>query len=697
MRKSFTLLFVPTILIFFKTALFATAANSVTIEAEAGTLGRDFKTVDTLGVTCVTVRTDIVNSGNPGNSKRMITYQVTFPDSGTYDLYAHLMVGPNGYNDDSYFYGNGFGLKDSALNSDWILANGLDPVGYTVSNALVYGAGGSSIQVWKWLDMSKFNGGAAPITFKVTLDSLTKTFQIGGRENGLYIDKFVFGKTGYYFTVDNLNKGQSGSALPPGQKPTTPPIGKGKAKFLGSEYDNIQAPRFNSYWNQLTPGNAGKWGTIEGTRGTFVWTDLDTAYNYAKKNHFLFKMHNLIWGQQQPSWISTLDSATQRQEIVKWFAAMAARYDSIDFIDVVNEPINTPPDGSGSPANANYIKALGGKGTTGWDWVITSYRLARQYFPKSKLLINEYNVENNSTRTQTYIQIVQLLLKDTLIDGIGLQAHDFTTSGTPSTTLKANIDALATIGLPIYASEMEIDGATDYSQVQEYMRVFPIYWTHPALKGLTFWGYRYGLWRQAEMAYVITNQDVERPALTWLKAYVQDTLVNAQTITIADTLSRTTITSLTDSLKMLAKILPANTTIPMVKWSVSPYSLAKISSNGVLKPLANGTVTVTGTAWDSAKVSGSVNITISNVVSIANNSISDISVFPNPSENGFFTITGIEKIRQINISGIDGRLVKKFSILNQSSLIIKLDVKPGIYLIKLTDGEQCTVKKVMIK
>jgi hypothetical protein len=72
-------------------------------------------------------------------------------------------------------------------------------------------------------------------------------------------------------------------------------------------------------------------------------------------------------------------------------------------------------------------------------------------------------------------------------------------------------------------------------------------------------------------------------------------------------------------------------------------------------------------------------------------------VFPNPSENGFFTITGIEKIRQINISGIDGRLVKKFSILNQSSLIIKLDVKPGIYLIKLTDGEQCTVKKVMIK
>ena len=45
------------------------------------------------------------------------------------------------------------------------------------------------------------------------------------------------------------------------------------------------------------------------------------------------------------------------EEIQEWFAAVAARYPDIDFIDVVNEPLHDPPDG---PGNGNYIDALGG-------------------------------------------------------------------------------------------------------------------------------------------------------------------------------------------------------------------------------------------------------------------------------------------------------------------------------------------------
>ena len=81
----------------------------VTVQAESGTLGSDFRIVDTLDVTSVTITTNTVNSMNPGNDNRVITYQVTFPDSGTYDLYAHILVGKNMFDDDSYFYANGFG------------------------------------------------------------------------------------------------------------------------------------------------------------------------------------------------------------------------------------------------------------------------------------------------------------------------------------------------------------------------------------------------------------------------------------------------------------------------------------------------------------------------------------------------------------------------------------------------------------
>jgi endo-1,4-beta-xylanase len=676
-------------------------ANSVSFEAESGTLGSNFRKVDSLGTTLVTISTDVVNSYNPGNANRVITYQVTFPDTGTYDLYARIYVGPNGYNDDSYFYANGFGTKDPASNSDWIMCNGLDPVGYSLSTAVVNGAGGAQIQVWKWLDCSLFNGGSAPIKFKVGVDSLTQTFQIGGRENGLCIDKFVFGKSGLYYTVANLDNGQPGSQYLPGQGPATPPIAAGKSKFFGSEWDFTQEVNFSNYWNQVTPGNAGKWGTVEGTRGSWDWSVLDSTYNYAKRNKFLFKDHNLIWGQQQPSWISSLDSATQRQEIEKWFSALATHYsDSIPMIDVVNEPIHTPPDGSGpsTAPNANYIKALGGTGKTGWDWVITSFRLARKYFPKSKLILNEYSVINNPTTTQTYIKIINLLKADTLIDGIGEQAHAFTTYGTATSTLKSNLDALAATGIPLYITEMDVDGPNDLIQLQEFQRLFPIFWADTAVRGVTLWGFQYGVWRNAQGAYLIDESGRVRPALKWLRAYVNNNLVLTKSITITDSIGNAAISKAGDSTQMKATVLPDSTTIPNVSWSVSPAGLAKISSTGMLTAIANGTVTVTAKAYDGSGIKGTLDIVITNnKTSINTNTFDNILVYPNPAINGFVQIQGIEKIKQIVVMDLIGRKVNEYINKNQSSINLQISSQPGIYVIKFFDGQQSQFQKVLVK
>ena len=171
----------------------------------------------------------------------------------------------------------------------------------------------------------------------------------------------------------------------------------GQSKFLGCAFSASQTLNFQSYWNQCTPENGGKWGSVEGWHDVMNWTDLDAAYNYAKKYGILFKEHTLIWGAQQPSWIANMDTASQRREIEQWFKLIAARYPEIDYIDVVNEPLHNVP---------TYTKALGGTGKTGWDWVITSFRMARKYFPKSKLLINEYNVINSSQATGEYIKLL---------------------------------------------------------------------------------------------------------------------------------------------------------------------------------------------------------------------------------------------------------------------------------------------------
>ena len=107
-----------------------------------------------------------------------------------------------------------------------------------------------------------------------------------------------------------------------------------------------------------------------------VWEGLDAAYLFAKNNGLPFKFHTLIWGQQQPGWITSLSAEEQLAEIEEWFTEVAARYPHIDLIDVVNEPINAP---------AAYREALGGAGTTGYDWVINAFKMARKHFPKSKL------------------------------------------------------------------------------------------------------------------------------------------------------------------------------------------------------------------------------------------------------------------------------------------------------------------------
>src|SRR5262245_4115139 len=83
-------------------------AATVTFEAESGALGSNFTNGTAAGVQFISISTDTVNAGNPGNANRVATYTVTFPAAGTYNLYSRLRVGPGTFNDDSMFYGNGF-------------------------------------------------------------------------------------------------------------------------------------------------------------------------------------------------------------------------------------------------------------------------------------------------------------------------------------------------------------------------------------------------------------------------------------------------------------------------------------------------------------------------------------------------------------------------------------------------------------
>ena len=100
----------------------------IIVEAESGTLGGDFEavTIDTPTTTYITITTDYT-AGDPAwpGAERTASYEVTFPDSGWYDLYLRLRVGPNQFDDDSFFLGTEFGECDPANGDDWTIVNGL--------------------------------------------------------------------------------------------------------------------------------------------------------------------------------------------------------------------------------------------------------------------------------------------------------------------------------------------------------------------------------------------------------------------------------------------------------------------------------------------------------------------------------------------------------------------------------------------
>jgi len=281
-------------------------------------------------------------------------------------------------------------------------------------------------------------------------------------------------------------------------------IADDKCKFLGNIISGSTPSDFTKYWNQVSPENAGKWGSTEPTRDNMNWAQLDNAYQTAKSNGLPFKQHTFVWGQQQPNWIGTIPTAEQKEEVEEWIKLFCERFPDTDFIDVVNEPLHATP---------VYDQALG----TGWNWVIWTFEKARQYCPKAKLILNDYNIVSSNESTTAYIALINMLKEKNLIDIIGEQGHFLET--TPIATIKSNLNRLHATGLPIHISEFDVNIANDTEQRTKYQELFPALWEHAGVQGITLWGYRQGeIWR--ENAYLVRSDGTERPAMTWLKTYV---------------------------------------------------------------------------------------------------------------------------------------------------------------------------------
>lgn len=291
-------------------------------------------------------------------------------------------------------------------------------------------------------------------------------------------------------------------------------LAAGHTKFLGNIWNGSDigsAQRQSDYtklWNQVTLENNAKWNYTESSRDNMNFSAVEAAYNWAIENDAMYRHHVFVWGSQEPNWIGNLSQAEQRAEVEEQMIETCTRFPNIHMIDVVNEPLHAP---------ASYRVALGGSGSTGWDWIIWSFEKARQHCPRSALGLNDYNIVNDSSKMNSYMGIVNLLHERGLIDTVGVQFHHFSVRQMSASSTKAAIDRLAAPGLPVVIEEFDVENNQGR---QKYEELFPVMWEHPAVAGVTIWGQRKNeTWRQQHSMGVLTSSGGDAPEMQFLRSY----------------------------------------------------------------------------------------------------------------------------------------------------------------------------------
>ena len=166
-----------------------------------------------------------------------------------------------------------------------------------------------------------------------------------------------------------------------------------------------------------------------------------------------------------------------------------------------------------------FLDVYGGRGETGFDWVITICEMARKYFPHSALEINEYNMIGADSLTDIYARLAGMLKSRGLIDAFGVQAHHLEKADPED--VRKNLETLSEVGLPIYVTEMTVAIRDDEQQLDQMRKLVTVMTANPSVKGITTWGYKEGE-TYSPSAMLLRSDGTERPALTWLQSHYRN-------------------------------------------------------------------------------------------------------------------------------------------------------------------------------
>ncbi len=184
--------------------------------------------------------------------------------------------------------------------------------------------------------------------------------------------------------------------------------------------------------------------------GTLRFDAPDAIAAFARVNDQRLFGHTLVWYAQKPK--TYIEHATNIQAFSRSFGeyirTVVARYRGITSgWDVVNEAV--AEDGNGW-RDSLWSQVLGSL-----DHMVAAYHHAHDADPNVPLFLNDYNLESLPAKRKTFLKLAETLLKaGAPLSGLGTQTH--INADLPPGALTAAIKDLASLGLPIHISEMDV-------------------------------------------------------------------------------------------------------------------------------------------------------------------------------------------------------------------------------------------------
>ncbi len=251
-----------------------------------------------------------------------------------------------------------------------------------------------------------------------------------------------------------------------------------------------------------------QWNHVNRSPGVYSqqWT-LD-ALRWLQSHDYTVKGHTLVWGSWRftPPWLREMENdpdAIQRAVLAHIRDMGTATSDLAAYWDVLNEPMS----------HRNLIELLGHDRVAEW------FKAARQYLPRSRLVMNEFDLVGNggsAKRRADFLAFARdLRERGAPLDVIGFQGHFWSERFTaPENVWKIIDEVHAATGLPIMISEFDTNVPNERLQA-DFTRDFVTAWfAHPATEAFIMWGFWGGAHWMGDAGSMFRKDWSEKPNLT---------------------------------------------------------------------------------------------------------------------------------------------------------------------------------------